>query len=224
MMELVDIDLRNLIGPDVLDQGTRPTCVPFAASAAHEAARTHTGAAAEHLSPEAIWAYCMQHGTATAEGMILNDAGLALTDDGQPLLDKWPYDKRATVRPETAGIPPWHRADLTELHLHHDGVEANIEDALVGGQPVILVLEVTDEFLLTGDDGIIDVPNVRVRHGGYHAVTCVGAATHPSAGRLLLIKNSWGDEWGVGGYGWLPIDYLRAFAAQAAVIHAREGA
>ena len=217
-MRRADIDLRQLIGAEILDQGTRPTCVPFAASAAHEAARTRDGAPTDHLSPEAIWSYCVRNGTASHDGMLLMDAAPALSHDGQPLLVRWPYVDDVAIPPEGLAAPPWHRANLAPLLLAHDSAEEELEDALAAGQPVVLVVEVTDEFLTPNEDGFIGIPDIRTGHGGYHAVTCVGAATHPIAGRYLLIKNSWGNEWGLGGYGWLPISYLEAFAVEAAVV------
>jgi C1A family cysteine protease len=107
--------------------------------------------------------------------------------------------------------------------LNHDGIEDGIEDELARFHPVILVVEVTEPFYIPDGEGVVAVPDVRAMAGGYHAVTCVGAADHALHGRLLLIKNSWGSEWGLGGYCWLPIEYLVAFAVQAATVNNMAG-
>lgn len=221
-----DIDLRPLIGRSVLDQGARPTCVPFATSTAHEALRSVQGYDPVHLAPEALWHHSTALGRTSADGMVLRDVDPALSESGQPGLDVWPYKDDlgpdTEPPPPTAGTPPWHRARLAPLTLAHDGMERAVEEALTSSSPVILVVEVTDELWWPGDDGVIAVPNVRAATGGYHAVTCVGAATHPIHGRLLLVKNSWGEGWGLGGYAWLPLGYLVAFAVQAATVLAYE--
>ena len=53
---------------------------------------------------------------------------------------------------------------------------------------------------------------------GGHAVVAVGYddkkeirnkyADRPTTG-ALLIRNSWGKDWGEAGYGWLPYDYVK---------------
>ena len=219
------VDLRRFLDPVLTTQGPRPLCVPIAVSAGHEAwraAHAPAGELPEPLAPEAIWWHCSGSGQTSAAGVLLLDAGSALAQAGQPTLATWPYDPSlgsGTQPPPTAvGKPPWHTAQLSELALAHDGIEDQLEDTLAAGMPVVLIVEITNEFDFADADGHISVPNLRVPPGGYHAVVVVGAATHPSLGRLLLIRNSWGEYWGAGGYGWLPVPYLIAFAAQAAVV------
>lgn len=222
-----DIDLRPLLGPDVLDQGFRPTCVAMAASAANEGLRSVHRTPAAHLAPEALWWRSTNAGLTSEDGMLLGDVGEALEGPGQPELQDWPYNPNlgaGTEQPPSAlPAPPWNRAQMRMLELHHDGLETLLEAALRDRCPVILIVEVTDEFYRLDEAGILSVPDVRGYAGGYHAVVCVGAVTHPTRGRLLLIKNSWGAEWGLGGYAWLPLGYLVAFVVQAAVVLDVEG-
>lgn len=216
-----NIDLRSSLGPDVLDQQHRPLCVAFAVSGAHEAHRTFSGARQEHLAPEAIWWHCNTLGLTSDAGMLLLDADVALRGPGQPDLESWPYDPtlgNGTEDPPNGITPPWYQAELVPLPLEHDGIEDRLEESLEAGTPVVLVIEVTDDFRTPDEDGVIGVPDLRTDEGGYHAIICVGAFTHPTHGRLLLIKNSWGVNWAIDGYGGLPVEYLVAFGAQAATI------
>jgi hypothetical protein len=66
------------------------------------------------------------------------------------------------------------------------------------------------------------VPAITSPLGDYHAVVAVGAATSTDGTtRRLLVRNSWGPGWGVGGFGWMPLEYLTAFAVEAAVLDPR---
>lgn len=216
-----NVDLRGLLGPQVLSQGPRPLCVPFALALGNEAARTNAGAAPEPLAPEPIWRYCTQRGQTGAGGMVIADAAVALADEGQPSHLAWPYNPGLGVGtedpPGTAGDPPWHTGTMRELRLAHDGVEEELEDHLAA-RPVVLIVEVTEEFDRPDAEGFVSLPDVRAAAGDYHAVVCVGAATHPARGRHLLIRNSWGEYWGSGGYCWLPTEYLIAFVPSAAIV------
>lgn len=214
------VDLRHLVTSPLMDQGARPVCVPFALSHAHEAAAGQVNDSA--MAPEAIWWRASAQQQVSARGMLLEHAGDALVTSGQPALTAWPWNPAlgvGTEQPPTAvGRPPWQTATLAAIQLAHDGVEDELEDSLAAGRPVVLVVEVTDEFENASTDGLIEVPDIRSPAGDYHAVLVIGAFNHPVRGRLLLIRNSWTEYWGAGGYGWLPIDYLIAHAVQAATV------
>lgn len=218
------VDLRNLITSPLMDQGARPVCVPFALTHAHEAATSSGSVQTDEpaLAPEAIWWHASSLNHVSAHGMLLEHAGDALTACGQPTLTAWPWNPNLGAGteqpPAEVGAPPWYTAALVPLRLAHDGVEDDLEGNLAAGSPVVLIVEVTDEFDNATADGLIDVPDIRSPAGDYHAVLVVGAANHPGRGRLLLIRNSWTDYWGAGGYGWLPVDYLIAHAVQAATV------
>ncbi|RSN52634.1 hypothetical protein DMH01_41415 [Amycolatopsis sp. WAC 04182] len=217
-----DVDLREYLDPVIIAQGARPLCVAFAVSGGHEAARARNGSTPDPRAPEAVWWACTQRHQTGSHGMLLTDAAAAAADIGQATLAHWPYNPGLGISteppPPAAGTPPWHRAIVREIPLVHDGVEDPLEDALAAGIPVILVAEVTEQFTFPDDEGHVELPNIRVHEGGYHAVLCVGAATDSQRGRRLLIRNSWGEHWGLGGYCWLPIAYLVAFVVQAAVV------
>ena len=112
-----------------------------------------------------------------------------------------------------------YTAEVIELPLAHDGIEEPLEDALAASALVVVVVEVTREFESADRSGQISVPPIDSPAGDYHAVLAVGAATDAETRlRRLLVHNTWGVGWGAGGHGWLPLDYLIAFAVQAGTV------
>lgn len=221
------IDLRHLL-PPVRAQGPRPLCVPFSVTATHEAARSLAGSAvtSDILAVEPLWQYCVNAGNADHLGTSLRATADALNSAGQPLEAHWPYNDTLGAgtepAPATAANVAWYAAAMVELPLAHDGVEDLIEIALSAGFPVVVLIEITAEFESPREGGEIALPLITSPLGDYHAVVAVGAATSADgANRRLLVGNTWGPAWGAGGYGWLPLEHLTAFAVEAAVIDPR---
>jgi hypothetical protein len=218
------VDLRSLFSSSIRDQGARPLCVPFSIAGAHEATRSRlVTAGAEMLAVEPLWQYCLKNGNTTDSGTTLTAGEEAVRAKGQTAASYWPYNDSlgSGTEPEPAAATDatWYTAGIIGMRLAHDGIEQLTELALAGGLPVILVIELTQQFEQPTHQGEIAVPPLNAPDGDYHAVLVVGAATSDDGtSRRLLIRNSWGPGWGAGGHGWLPLDYLIAFARQAAAI------
>lgn len=217
-------DLRHLLSSSVRQQGPRPLCVPFSITAAHESARSRMAApGAEMLAVEPLWQYCLRTGHASHKGTTLQAASAAVSAKGQTAEMYWPYNDALGADTETEPAPAaqadWYTADVIDVSLAHDGIESLLEQALTVGLPIVLVLELTRQFEQPTAQGEISTPPLTAPLGDYHAVLAVGASTSKDGtSRRLLIRNTWGPGWGAGGYGWLPLDYLIAFAEQAAAI------
>lgn len=211
-------DMRALL-PPVRDQGQRGTCVAFAVTAVHEVARATGGAAvSEDLSEEALFWGCKLIDGNWNAGTRFSSAAAAIGSRGQPLEAVWPYIPR-----RAAGIPydsprksaqDWHKADLGQSALDLELVREEIDT----GRPVVLGLTVFDTLFSPSLAGRIDAPAPGARAQGRHAVLAVG---HDAT--ALLIRNSWGTTWAIGGYGWLSNDYAERHVREAWVINPAVG-
>ena len=78
--------------------------------------------------------------------------------------------------------------------------------------PVVAGIQFDDGLFNPDQNGIIPEPNGKSKYG--HAVTICGwnknKKCQDSVG-ALLVKNSWGTDWGKKGYFWLPLSYLERY-------------
>lgn len=93
-------------------------------------------------------------------------------------------------KPALPGIHKWHAVRPND--------EKALMEVLATAGPVSIVLNASSRALKLLQDGVFDGecetdPN--------HAVLLVGYGSDPTKGDYWLIKNSWGDDWGKGGYG-----------------------
>ena len=190
----------------VRDQGPRGTCVAFAGTASHEAARS----GAVVLSEEFLyWACKQQDGFPTRSGTTLTAMSTALESDGQCLAASWPYDPLADQNSAGYGPTAAARVDAAgrQIRGNNPGVAtAALVTALDDGVIPVVVLELFDTWHNVGADGLIALPAPGARRLGLHAVAVVDHEA--SAGSRFLVRNSWGSSWGAGGYGTVAGAYL----------------
>jgi hypothetical protein len=88
---------------------------------------------------------------------------------------------------------------------------ASVGDVIHGldsGQPVIIVLSLSASFYRPGPRGLIHpAPGEVPEPQRVHAVIAVGHGK-VDAHRAILVRNSWGERWADGGYGWLTEPFL----------------
>jgi C1A family cysteine protease len=78
---------------------------------------------------------------------------------------------------------------------------------LDAGEPTVFVFLPTVAFYYPDSRGNLPDCNPDSDLPQKHAVIAVGHKT-TAKGRSILVRNSWGTGWGMGGYGWLSEDYL----------------
>jgi hypothetical protein len=195
-------DLRGRFGL-TRDQGDRPTCIAFAVTDTHGAARSGT----TPLSTEHLYYHAIQRtpGRDPEGGVSLPTILAALEADGQCSESGWTYLKTlpsdiATWKPPASATPVFKRQALAKSTK----VSKVIEE-LDSGSPVILTLLLGLRFYDPVNGVVSSGPNDI--DTDYHALVAVG---HGAVGAqsLVLVRNSWGKEWGTDGHAWIAADYL----------------
>jgi hypothetical protein len=199
----IGTDLRKRLGP-ARDQGTRQTCLAFALSDLHAAAR----ASPQQLSPEHLYWHAVQRSvTKDAHAPLgISVAVDALREDGQCVESGWPY-MAAVPTPVSAWKPP---TTATPALKRASTVQANTPSAVCSlldhGKVSVLGIRISTAFYQPNADGqvLLDPSDSDTTN---HAVVAV-AYGHEGGCRFILVRNSWGLAWGLEGHAWLAEDYL----------------
>lgn len=146
-------------------------------------------------------------------GMRFIDALNILTAQGAATMAAMPYteaDCAAQPSEEIRQQAQHYRiAQYRRLNVQ-DGFE--LKAHLAAGFPVLLSLE-TDDHFVNLDRG--EVWSAKGRKAGYHAVVLVG---YDDSAASYKVINSWGDDWGTDGYGWISYDLFPRVAREGYIV------
>jgi hypothetical protein len=208
-------DLRGKFG-DARDQGQRLTCMAFAASDSHSKAR---GGTFVHLSTEYLYYQALHLNSPPPYGQAVSLANVtkALALPGQPLEISWPY-LPALPADISHWVPPASITNYRATVTHLTATAEAIVDGLEKGDVALVTLDITESFFAPDVEGVV-ATIVGERVAGRHAAVVVGYGTQHCR-TVLLIRNSWGPTWGIGGYGWLDECYLRTHLRTVSIVTA----
>ena len=205
-------DLRAKFGP-VRDQDPRPTCMAFAGSDAHAGAR----AGWDPLSVE--WAYfhaLKLDGAQPHQGVRLSTMLDTLRGYGQPVESAWPYIDNlftdfASYTPPVSAHPIFRR-DSVSVPATTDDIIGQLDQ----DRPVLFTMSISHCFFHAPPSGIVSSTEP-LEPKRVHAVVAVGHGLVGSD-RYILVRNSWGQGWGLQGHAWLDAAYLKTRLLVAAVM------
>ena len=204
------VDMRPLFLP-VRNQGNVGACSGFSTAGLREGLRASAVGLANTNYFAPAFLYCR---TRRTEGTFPRDVGATVADEltelhneGVCLENQMPYLADATqdASPEMIEQATAFRVGMPQyIETVHGAAE--YETALAAGQPVVFGTEVYESFERIGADGMMPVPNYNTEKVlGGHAMLGVG---YNRPNQLALIRNSWGDAWGLAGYFWMPYELL----------------
>jgi len=195
--------------PDVYDQGQLQSCTANAIAAAIEFDRKKQGLPDFIPSRLFIWANerIMEHTLDSNCGASLRDGIKSVVKQGACPESEWPYDPpKFAVKPP----PQCYRDALKDLVTSYSSLVQNLDQlrgCLFSGYPVIFGFSVYESFESpeVGQSGIVPMPQPTEARVGGHAVVAVG---YDDGQQRFVVRNSWGDTWGMKGYCTMPYAYL----------------
>jgi GNAT superfamily N-acetyltransferase len=135
---------------------------------------------------------------------------------GCPTELEWPY--------ETANWPPKEppqidqAAKTNRIHGYQRVRTADeCKKVLAHGQPVTAALEIVSREWKSAPRGHIPMPSPNPQFTGSHSVCLIG---YDDSKSLFQFANSWGENWGDRGYGFLPYSYFERYQLEAWIIAA----
>jgi C1A family cysteine protease len=202
------VDMRAQC-PPVYNQGNLGSCTANAIAGAIEFDNDKQGLPA--FTPSRLFVYYNER---AMEGTITSDSGAQIRDgiksigkQGDCSETTWPYDiSKFTQKPPDQA----YTEALTHTAVQYQRVVQNLtqmKGCLADGYPFVLGISVYESFESpqVAADGHVPLPGSGEQLLGGHAVLAVG---YDDASQWFIVRNSWGDGWGMKGYFTLPYAYV----------------
>lgn len=197
--------------PPVYNQGNLGSCTANAIGAAIQYNQIIKNKAGD-FTPSRLFIYYNER---DLSGTVRYDSGAyirtgikTVNQQGVCKEDIWPYViKKFTSKPSQ---PAYKEALLHKSVKYQrlDNTKINdLKSCLADGLPFVFGFTVYDYFASNemAKTGILKMPKPNEKVLGGHAVMCVG---YDDAKQMFLIRNSWGADWGLKGYYWMPYAYV----------------
>jgi len=146
--------------------------------------------------------------TGSDDGAEIRDGIQAVVKDGAAPETLWPFDPaKVTVKPS----PNYYQEARQHQALNYTRVSQ--ADYYIGhtlailGLPIVFGMDVFEEFESdeVAKTGMVPMPAIGAQAIGGH---CMVIVARDAKRDLYGVRNSWGPDWGLHGYCWIPRPYL----------------
>ena len=152
------------------------------------------------------------------EGDPEEDGGAQIHDGIQTLVDngccseaEWPYDVNQFAAKPTDQC---YQDALNDLITDYYSIDNNegIKQCVHSGFPVVFGMSVFESFENpeVAQTGMVPMPATSERTIGGHCMVIVG---YDDSKSCFIVRNSWGEAWGLAGYCYIPYTYIEQYAS-----------
>jgi C1A family cysteine protease len=201
------VDLRSKC-PAVENQGDLGSCTAHALTGALEVLEKKDKLPVKQMSRLFVY-----YNERAIENTINQDSGAMLRDGIKALVkkgccseNKWPYDvSKFTRKPLDDCFEDGLRHQVTSYQRLETLVQ--MRSCLAEGFPFVFGFSVYESFesQQVAQTGRVEMPQDSEQQMGGHAVLAVG---YDDKQKRILVRNSWGTDWGKKGYFTMPYDYV----------------
>lgn len=199
------VDMRSTM-PMIWNQGSLGSCTAHSTSA-----QCWFIDKTDPYEPSRLFVY---YNTRVLEGTVKFDSGASIRNAVKSVAKygfckeaDWPYDiEHFTTKPSLQAFEN-ARKQKAIRYMRIAQNARSIKTALFQGYPVNFGFMVYDSFESdeTRSTGMVKMPSRKERSLGGHAVLIVG---YNDDMNMYIIRNSWGIEFGMQGYFYMPYDYI----------------
>lgn len=203
------VDLRGQC-PPVYDQGQLGSCTANAIGAAVQFDQKKQNLA-QTFVPSRLFIYynerALEGTVSTDSGAMIRDGIKAVASEGVCPEPMWPYDEtRFADRPAAQ----CYKVGSTHPAVAYSRIAQDLgqmKACLAAGYPFVFGFTVYESFESedVAQTGVAPMPGSAEVSLGGHAVMAAG---YDDASGRFLVRNSWGTDWGMGGYFTMPYAYL----------------
>ncbi len=202
------VDLRDKC-PGVYNQGKIGSCTANALSAAYEYNEIQHNNKTLFV-PSRLFIYFNER---KIENTIDYDSGAQIRDGIKSLKTQgvcseidWPYNMDFKEKPYNNCYTEAVNHKILKYHRIEQDIE-HIKSCLSDEYPIVFGFAVYESFESehTASTGIMSLPEENDKLLGGHAVMAVG---YNDEKKVIIVRNSWGMEWGDKGYFYMPYEYI----------------
>ncbi len=198
-------------GPkEVYDQGQLGSCTANAIAGALEFDEIKEKSS-HVFTPSRLFIYynerVIEKTVAQDSGAMIRDGIKSVAKTGVCPETEWPYDiaNFAEKPPQRCFTDAKKLKAATYQRLIQD--QNTMRGCLADGYPFVFGITVYESFMSdeVAKTGKVPFPESNEKVEGGHAILAVG---YDDSTRMFKFRNSWGNTWGDGGYGYIPYTYL----------------